>query len=133
MAVEAGIKSYLKQATYLDKVKMGKYLRGDESVFDDSNPFLESMGNELFNSIEEFSNLFGKNLDSLQVAIIDSTKEAGGITISNIRITDINNELKQCDCEGNINFNNVYYKINYTVQKTEDGQIYVEAVVSDAE
>lgn len=133
LAVDAGIKSYLKNAAYSDKIKMGEYLRGNENAFDGSNLFLQSLSDEYVNSLEGLANLYGKNIDSLQIAIIDSAKNAGGITISDIRMTTINDELKQCGCGGNLNFNDVYYKINYTVQKTEDGQIYVEAIIDDSE
>lgn len=49
------------------------------------------------------------------------------LTLSGIRVNSIKNEIKKCECGGNItNANGSSIPITYSAQNTEDGQVYVE-------
>lgn len=49
------------------------------------------------------------------------------LTLSGIRVNSVKNEIKKCECGGNItNANGASIPITYSAQNTEDGQVYVE-------
>lgn len=49
------------------------------------------------------------------------------LTLSGIRVNSVKNEIKKCECGGNItNANGASIPITYSAQYTEDGQVYVE-------
>lgn len=49
------------------------------------------------------------------------------INLINVRMNGKNNEIKKCDCGGDLSFaNGKTHSITYTAQYTEDGKVYVE-------
>lgn len=129
LAIKAAVQSYLKQARLSDKATMAEYLRGDNDAFKKANDISDGM----INSVGDFAKLLGGKPDSAYLVTIDSTLQKGEIMLKGIRITENNEELKKCGCEANIYFKDIYYKVSYTAQKTEDGNIYVESIVMGAE
>lgn len=88
-------------------VKIPKYLNFyNESRFD-------SIPNSYKNIIAKYS----KNMNPIYIPKIED-----------IRIEKENNEIKSCECEANLKFENSNYDktIFYTIQKTTDGNDYVE-------
>lgn len=58
---------------------------------------------------------------------VDKQMAEAGITLTGIRTNGKNNEIRKCQCGGDLTFSNgKSHSIEYTAQYTEDGQIYVE-------
>ena len=57
----------------------------------------------------------------------DQQVAASKLTLSGIRINGVKNEIKKCECGGNIlSASGASIPITYTAQFTEDGKVYVE-------
>jgi hypothetical protein len=77
---------------------------------------------------EQWNQLKGKN-ESIKNVIdyVDKQVAEMGMTLTGIRKNGINEEIKKCQCGGDLTFSNgKTHAIEYTAQYTEDGQIYVK-------
>lgn len=89
------------------------------------------------NDIYQYSKDRNLDFDKISQEISEKVKLEGvkysdsvisniNIAFNNIRIIDINQDLKKCECAANLIFIDDVYDIEYSAQKTEDGNIYVE-------
>lgn len=61
------------------------------------------------------------------IAKVDEQIADAKINLINVRINGKNNEIKKCECGGDLSFSNgKTHSITYTAQFTEDGKVYVE-------
>lgn len=61
------------------------------------------------------------------ILTVDQEIADAKISLANIRINDKRNDIKKCDCGGDLAFSNgKTFPITYTAQFTEDGKVYAE-------
>lgn len=67
-----------------------------------------------------------KNIKEL-IDYVDKQMKEAGMTLTGIRTNGKNDEIKKCQCGGDLTFSNgKTFSIEYTAQYTEDEKIYVE-------
>ncbi len=61
------------------------------------------------------------------MSFVDQQITAANISLTNIRLNGKHDEIKKCECGGDLVFSNgKTHPITYTAQYTEDGKVYVE-------
>jgi len=89
--------------------------------------FRNQLAGNVYDYLNEMKDKPGNDSAKETISYVDKQIAEAKISLANIRINKKRDDIKKCECGGDLAFSNgKTLSITYTAQFTEDGKVYVE-------